>query len=697
MPNLPGAPPWPELAADLTRTGTADDVDECAQMRLYRARVLDFWREHPGEKARLVGTGGADALGSAVDADRGARARPGGFVDDARTWALPLYMIPLYVLGVIGLVVVPRRFAVLAVALLGYETLAAMVFAGATRYRVPWDFLLALAAGAALSWLLERWRRPAQRESRPRPPDRRHRRLGAAPADAAARARRAGRRRALRRARRPARDADPFYAELERARSSGSSRPCASSAAAVCRRSRGPDLVHTHLVHADVYGAVATGARRSSRRSTTTTRFAPGRGASPSACWPGGRARIVAITDAARALQRRAGRAARGQDRGRPLRARRAAPSRGPRTPSCRSPDDSPLLLCVARLAPQKGVDVAIRALPSIPDATLARARRGPGESELEALARELGVAGRVLMPGRVGDVAALYRRATSSSTRRAGRASGSRCSRRCWPGGRSWPPCSSTPEIVADGVTGLLVPPDDAEALARDVTTALGDWMYGNARARPRAVAVLGRADGAPYARALRERLLVELLGALDAALLEKVRQRPAAAGLAHPRRALEVARELDDRPRERRRLAGRDEHARLAVGRTSSPSPPIAAAITGRARSIASSATMPKPSPMRRDDDDRERSIASWIGVTWPRKRTASSIASSRASALSAGSSGPRPAMSSSSAGHLAPRLGERAQQHDVALDRDQPPDAEEARRRPGVRRRLAAGAMP
>ena len=31
-------------------------------------------------------------------------------------------------------------------------------FAGATRYRVPWDFLLALSAGAAVVWLLERWR-----------------------------------------------------------------------------------------------------------------------------------------------------------------------------------------------------------------------------------------------------------------------------------------------------------------------------------------------------------------------------------------------------------------------------------------------------------------------------------------------------------------------------------------------------------
>ena len=86
------------------------------------------------------------------------RAEAGGFVDDARTWVQPLYTIPLYVLAVLGLCVIPRRIAALFLALLAYNTLAALVFAGATRYRVPWDFLLALAAGAAVVWLLERWR-----------------------------------------------------------------------------------------------------------------------------------------------------------------------------------------------------------------------------------------------------------------------------------------------------------------------------------------------------------------------------------------------------------------------------------------------------------------------------------------------------------------------------------------------------------
>ena len=39
----------------------------------------------------------------------------------------------------------------LALIFVGYETLAAWVFAGTTRYRVPWDFVLALLAAAALT------------------------------------------------------------------------------------------------------------------------------------------------------------------------------------------------------------------------------------------------------------------------------------------------------------------------------------------------------------------------------------------------------------------------------------------------------------------------------------------------------------------------------------------------------------------
>lgn len=155
VPNLPGAPPWPELAADLTRAGRPTTVDECAQMRLYRREALDFWRDEPGEKARLMAQA-ARMLWDPRSLRTEGRAEAGGFVDDVRAWVQPLYTIPLYVLALAGLVIMPRRIAALLVSLLAYNTLAALVFAGTTRYRVPWDFVLALAAGVTVDRLLER-------------------------------------------------------------------------------------------------------------------------------------------------------------------------------------------------------------------------------------------------------------------------------------------------------------------------------------------------------------------------------------------------------------------------------------------------------------------------------------------------------------------------------------------------------------
>ena len=58
--------------------------------------------------------------------------------------------------AVIGLFVLPRSFVALALLLLGYQTLVAMLFAGATRYRVPWDFLIAIMAAAGINAIAER-------------------------------------------------------------------------------------------------------------------------------------------------------------------------------------------------------------------------------------------------------------------------------------------------------------------------------------------------------------------------------------------------------------------------------------------------------------------------------------------------------------------------------------------------------------
>src|SRR5439155_22721199 len=120
-----------------------------------------------------------------------------------------------------------------------------------------------------------------------------------------------------------------------------------------------------------------------------------------------------------------------------------------------------------------EGVDVAVRALARIrqaePRAVLVVLGEGP---ERPHLAGE-----GVYLPGRVGDVAFWYRRAevlvhparwegfglALLEAMLAGKPVVA--TRLC-----------ATPEVVADGETGLLVPPDDAEAVAEAVTTLLAD-----------------------------------------------------------------------------------------------------------------------------------------------------------------------------------------------------------------------------
>jgi 4-amino-4-deoxy-L-arabinose transferase-like glycosyltransferase len=156
VPPLPGAPKLtPEFTRDIYRqSGRKIRLDECAQMRLYRHATTTFWREHPGEKVKLM----QQATRMLWD-PRPIRTESGpeaGGNERLRTWVEALYAIPLFVLALLGLGAVPRRFLALALVFLAYETLAAMLFAGATRYRVPWDFVLALLAAAAVDRYLPR-------------------------------------------------------------------------------------------------------------------------------------------------------------------------------------------------------------------------------------------------------------------------------------------------------------------------------------------------------------------------------------------------------------------------------------------------------------------------------------------------------------------------------------------------------------
>jgi 4-amino-4-deoxy-L-arabinose transferase-like glycosyltransferase len=161
VPDLPGVPPWPEKAAGIS-VAAAKAVDECAQSSFYRDEVLDFWRDHPGEKARLA----VQAVGMlwspflSVTADDEAQQ---GASDVAQRTIEPAFVLLLYAFALWGAFLAPRRFVALAALLLGFNTLMAMVFAGTVRYRAPWDFVLALLAAFALERALEllRKRRPS--------------------------------------------------------------------------------------------------------------------------------------------------------------------------------------------------------------------------------------------------------------------------------------------------------------------------------------------------------------------------------------------------------------------------------------------------------------------------------------------------------------------------------------------------------
>jgi 4-amino-4-deoxy-L-arabinose transferase-like glycosyltransferase len=141
----PGRPfPNPEEARVLYQRGKGKfHIDECANQSYYQHRAWLFVRNHPGAKAKLS----ALAIRMEWDPRTTASATDSGH-GLLRTWAQPLYTTLLYALALLGLFFAPRRFAILAVILLAYQTLAAVVFVGATRYRITTDFLLALLAAA---------------------------------------------------------------------------------------------------------------------------------------------------------------------------------------------------------------------------------------------------------------------------------------------------------------------------------------------------------------------------------------------------------------------------------------------------------------------------------------------------------------------------------------------------------------------
>ena len=151
----------------------------------------------------------------------------------------------------------------------------------------------------------------------------------------------------------------------------------------------------------------------SCRRSTTTTRFAPVPSVTSSARSPGGPRR--SLRSRARSRASRSSMSVFPAERWRSFTtASTTCLRRGGRTSSDPVEADAQVLLAISRLEPQKGLDVAVRAMPRIrashPKAVLVVLGEGPQRAELSALARELEVPVHLL--GRVPDVAAWLRRA---------------------------------------------------------------------------------------------------------------------------------------------------------------------------------------------------------------------------------------------------------------------------------------------
>jgi glycosyltransferase involved in cell wall biosynthesis len=164
--------------------------------------------------------------------------------------------------------------------------------------------------------------------------------------------------------------------------------------------------------------------------------------------------------------------------------------------PCCTLPEEyglepgSQIVGVVARLEPEKGHPTLLEAWPAVlravPDAYLLIVGEGTRREALEALARQLRIAHRVVFTGRRDDVPAVtaaldvavlpsYREAQGLSILEAL--------------ALSRPVVASNvggiPEMITDGVNGLLVPPHDADALAAAITRLLCDHPFADTLGR--------------------------------------------------------------------------------------------------------------------------------------------------------------------------------------------------------------------
>ncbi len=160
---------------------------------------------------------------------------------------------------------------------------------------------------------------------------------------------------------------------------------------------------------------------------------------------------------------------------------------------------DAVVVGVVARLEPEKGHPTLLEAWPAVlravPNATLLVVGEGSRHAELERLAASLRVAHRVVFTGRRDDVPAVtaaldvavlpsYREAQGLSILEAMALSRPVVASRV----------GGIPEVIEDGVSGLLVPAHDADALARAIVRLLKDHPYADTIGRAGHDVVHGR-----------------------------------------------------------------------------------------------------------------------------------------------------------------------------------------------------------
>jgi glycosyltransferase involved in cell wall biosynthesis len=297
----------------------------------------------------------------------------------------------------------------------------------------------------------------------------------------------------------PGTDAPRFHERLDELGVPHASVPCGSDlsprmARDVIRalRAERPDVIHTHLVHGDVYGAVAAGRLRLPYVSTrhNDDRYLLGPFRYVDRAFARGAHRLIAISDAVRHFLEAAG-----HDPAKLVTIRygldELPQAHSDPTPAAAGvPAGVPLLLAVGRLIEQKDHATLLRSFALVreahPQARLAILGSGPLEHATRRLARELGVEAALSLPGRTAPRDWLERADVFVHSSR-------------WEGFgivlleamfAGLPVVatrvSAVPEVVVEGETGLLVDAGDAAAMA----TAIGALLTDPARA-----AALGRA----------------------------------------------------------------------------------------------------------------------------------------------------------------------------------------------------------